>query len=76
MAEDFLKRFSDRYWLSTDSDEAAEFADLIAESFDVSMAAARVRLKKLGFLQEISFESDHAFDDAEYPFSKSHSRTG
>ena len=76
MAEDFLKRFSDRYWLSTDTVEATELSGLVAESFDVSPAAAQARLKKLGFLQEISFESDHAFDDAEYPFSKSHSRIG
>jgi Zn-dependent peptidase ImmA (M78 family) len=58
MAVDFLKRFSDRYWLPVDTAEATELTGLIAESFDVSKAAARVRLKKLGFLQERTFESD------------------
>lgn len=57
MSEDFLKRYSDRYWLSADSDEATELSGIVAESFDVSKAAACVRLQKLGILQEISFDS-------------------
>jgi hypothetical protein len=56
LTEDFLKKYSDRDWLPADTDEAIELTSLIAESFGVSAAAARVRLRKSGFLQEISFE--------------------
>ncbi|HEY93359.1 MAG TPA: ImmA/IrrE family metallo-endopeptidase [Dehalococcoidia bacterium] len=59
LAEDFLKSHYDRYWLPVDTDEAIELTGIVAESFDVSTTAARVRLQKLGILQEISFESTH-----------------
>jgi len=57
LVEDFLKRFADRYWLPADTDEATELTGLIAESFDVSEAAACVRLKKQGVVQNIPSES-------------------
>lgn len=76
LAEEYLKRYSDRCWLPSDTDKAVELTDLVAESFDVSTDAARVRLQKLGFLQKISFESDHTINDTVYPFSKSRSRIG
>jgi hypothetical protein len=76
LAEDYLKKHADRYWLQLDTDESIELTDLVAESFDVSIAAARVRLQKLGFLQKISFESDHVINDVIRPFNKSYSRVG
>ena len=60
LADELLKRFSDRYWLPADTDEAMELTGIIAESFNVSAAAARVRLSKLGFLQITTFDTDHA----------------
>ena len=60
LAENFLKRYSDRYWIPADTDEATKLMDLITESFDVSTAAAKVRLKKLGFLQNILEDNVHA----------------
>ncbi len=57
MVNDFIHRNSDRNWLPADADEANRLTELIMESFDVSRAAARVRLQKLGFLQKtISME--------------------
>ena len=60
LAEDFLKRYSDRYWIPADTDEGAELAGLVAESFSVSTAATKVRLQKLGFLQNIFEDNVHA----------------
>ncbi|UCD09763.1 MAG: hypothetical protein JSU79_03730, partial [Dehalococcoidales bacterium] len=60
LAEDFLKRSSDRYWLLEDTDEATQLIGIVAESFDVSIAAAKVRLQKLGFLQNFTFDNRHA----------------
>jgi hypothetical protein len=57
MADEYLKRHSDRDWLPADTDEATELTVLVTEFFDVSEAAAHVRLKKLGVLQNIPSES-------------------
>ncbi|MFC1953122.1 hypothetical protein ACFLWR_03220 [Chloroflexota bacterium] len=43
-------------WGADDSDHARELTALVAEAFDVSLDAARVRLLKLGFLQKIRGE--------------------
>ena len=53
IAEDFLEHYSDRRWLPADTNEAIELTGIVAESFDISTAAAQVRLKKLGFLQKV-----------------------
>ena len=66
IAGEFLKRYSDRDWLPADSDEATELVSLVAESFDVSTAATRVRIRKLGFLQNISFDSDRETTETLY----------
>jgi hypothetical protein len=51
---EFLKNSDSRGWLPEDSDDAIELTDLIANAFNVSHDAARVRLQKLGYLQKIS----------------------
>jgi hypothetical protein len=59
MVEEFLRRRSERNWIPAGTDEAIDLAALVAESFDISTEAARVRLRKLGFLQNILEDSVH-----------------
>jgi hypothetical protein len=59
MTGEFLNRHSDHYWLSAGTDEATELVALVAESFDVSTEAARVRLQKLGVIQDVFVDNVH-----------------
>ena len=53
-------------WIPSNSPSARELIVRIAESFDVPADAAQVRLKKLGFLQDIE-PSDSLLSDREQP---------
>jgi hypothetical protein len=76
LAEEYLKGRSAGNWLPSDTGKANELTGVVADSFDVSMAAARVRLQKLGFLQSITSDIDYAINDVVYPLNKSYSRVG
>ena len=54
LVNEFLHVNSDRNWLPVNTDEANRLTEIIVESFDVSPAAARARLQKLGFFQKTS----------------------
>jgi hypothetical protein len=54
VAGELFRNGDGRGWLPEDSDDAVELTDLIANAFNVSHDAARVRLQKLGYLQKIS----------------------
>ena len=64
--EEFLRRHSYHNWLPADTDEATDLAALVAESFDVSTDTACVRLRKLGFFQNITFDSDCVISETLY----------
>ena len=49
-------------WVSGDSEQAAELVNIVSDTFDVSTDAARVRLNKLGFLQNTSRGNDKSPD--------------
>ncbi len=51
-------------WVPVDSEQAGELTGKVTEAFDVSTGAARVRLTRLGFLQEIHREVSFTPDTA------------
>jgi hypothetical protein len=49
-------------WIPSDSEQAGKLTGRVAEAFDVSTEAARVRLFKLGFLQKIPHKEPSSSD--------------